>query len=76
VLNKKVKLANNIKDALADAQAIIVATDWPEFLAYSPKDYVANTSGTVFVDAMNRFDMQAITDAGMSYIGVGRSPRA
>ncbi len=75
MLNKGARLANTIEGALADAQAVVVATDWPEFLAYSPKDYAAKMSGTVFVDAMNCFDMQAVTDAGLLYIGVGRGPR-
>jgi UDPglucose 6-dehydrogenase len=58
--------------ALEAADAVIVATDWPEFVAYDAEKYAAHVPGGIFVDAMNRFDPAAITKAGMRYIGVGR----
>lgn len=71
-LDDAVTLASDIADALQGADAVIVATDWQEFLTYAPNDYARTMHGTVFVDAMNRFDIRAISDAGLRYIGVGR----
>lgn len=72
-LDTGVVLAPNIASALQGADAVIVATDWQEFLQHRPGDYARDLQGRVFVDAMNRFDIQAITDAGLQYVGVGRS---
>lgn len=69
---KTAKAVATIEEALEGADAVIVATDWPEFLAYTPEQYAAKLTGKVFVDAMNRFDIPAVTAAGLHYIGVGR----
>ncbi len=74
-LNKAVKLATGMEAALKGADAVVVAIEWPEFLAYAPAAYAKQLGGNVFVDAMNAFDMDAITAAGLHYIGVGRSIR-
>jgi UDPglucose 6-dehydrogenase len=71
---KDTKVASTIEEAIEGADAVIVATDWPEFLAYTPQQYAAKLSGKIFVDAMNRFDIPAVTAAGLQYTGVGRSP--
>jgi len=72
-LDDAVVLASGTDDALRGADAVIVATDWPEFVDYAPSAYASVLSGTYFVDALNRFDMQAVHDAGLEYIGVGQS---
>jgi UDPglucose 6-dehydrogenase len=72
-LHDAVALGVSLAGVLAKADAVIVATDWPEFVAYDPSSYAEQLAGTVFVDALNRFDMQAIHDAGLEYIGVGQS---
>jgi UDPglucose 6-dehydrogenase len=72
MLKESAMLAASIEDALAEAEAVIIATDWPEFVAYSPASYAKQLSGHLFVDAMNSFDIQAITGTGLRYIGVGR----
>jgi UDPglucose 6-dehydrogenase len=72
MLNEPVKLCSSIGKALTGADAVIIATDWPEFLSYGLNDYAAKMSGKIFVDAMNRFDIPAVKQAGLHYIGVGR----
>jgi UDPglucose 6-dehydrogenase len=73
-LDGKVAVTASLESALEGAEVVIVATAWPEFVSCSPEKYASYLSGGIFVDAMNRFDMQALTDAGLRYIGVGRSP--
>jgi len=73
LLDEPVTIASTIESALSGADAVIVATGWPEFISYGAKNYAAKLSGTIFVDAMNCFDIQDITAAGLQYLGVGRS---
>lgn len=75
-LENGVRLSDSIEGALEGADAVIIATDWPEFLAFTPEQYAEKLAGDIFVDAMNCFDVQAVTSAGLRYIGVGRGPRA
>jgi UDPglucose 6-dehydrogenase len=71
-LHKSVKLASSIESALEDADAVIVATDWPEFIGYEAEKYKECMIGTIFIDAVNRFVPNHIRTAGLTYIGVGR----
>lgn len=60
-------------DAIKNNEAVIIATDWKEFLELSPKRYAENMTGKkIFVDATNRFQKSKMSSAGLSYIGVGR----
>lgn len=74
-LDSGVRLSDSIEAALEDAEAVIIATDWPQFLALTPQQYAEKLAGNIFVDAMNRFDIQATAGAGLRYIGVGRGLR-
>lgn len=72
-LDKRVTIAVNLEAAIDNADALIIATDWPEFITYSPQSYGQKLAGKkLFVDAMNRFDISAVAKAGMVYIGIGR----
>ena len=71
-LHSKVKLVTTLEEALDQADAVVVATDWPEFVKYSPTSYAKAMNGTLFVDAVNALDKEAITAEGLNYIGVGR----
>jgi UDPglucose 6-dehydrogenase len=74
MLHKRATLTDSIEAALTGAEAVVVATDWQEFVDYAPAAYAKTLTGDkVFVDAMNRFTIDAIKEAGMQYIGVGRS---
>jgi UDPglucose 6-dehydrogenase len=65
-------LAGSLKSAIDTAEAIIIATDWPEFIDYALADYAAATNGGLLVDAMNRFEPEAVRAAGLQYAGIGR----
>lgn len=74
-LRSGVTIAKTMEAALQNADAIFVATTWPEFVQYDPAQFAAHASGkgTLFVDCMNAFGQQQFEDAGMMYIGVGRN---
>jgi UDPglucose 6-dehydrogenase len=72
-LRKSIIQCQSIEDAIKDVDAMIVATEWPEFLNYSPSKLAkAAKNGKIFVDAINRFSKADIKNAGLTYIGVGR----
>jgi UDPglucose 6-dehydrogenase len=72
-LRKGIVQCESIENAIHGIDAIIVATEWPELLTYSPSKYTNTTNkGKIFVDAINRFNKSEITKAGMIYVGVGR----
>ncbi len=71
-LSDAVAITANIEGALQGADAVILATDWPEFTVYPAEKYMHLLHGNIFIDAMNAFDKQTVTRAGLRYIGVGR----
>jgi len=72
-LRKGINQCNSIEDAIKGVDALIIATEWSEFLEYSPTKYAkATKNNKIFVDSVNRFDISSIEKVGFSYIGVGR----
>jgi len=61
-----------LKAAVHNADAIIIATEWPELLQHPMADYAAMMHGSIIVDAINRLDKIEVEAAGLTYIGVGR----
>lgn len=72
-IDEEVTLVESIEACVKGSDAVIITTEWQEFLALPAGDYKELLGGTLFVDAINRFDPQAIKDSGLQYIGVGRS---
>jgi UDPglucose 6-dehydrogenase len=64
--------SDSLTGAISDVDAVIIATEWPEILELSTHSYAEAMHGIVFVDAINRFDIAAVQQAGLRYIGVGR----
>jgi UDPglucose 6-dehydrogenase len=72
-LRRSVEVKDSMDGAVEGAEAVIIATDWPEFVEFAPSEYAKIlTKKAVFVDAYNKFDPKAITKAEMRYIGVGK----
>ncbi len=60
----------------ADADALLVLTDWPQFRAVDPRALMRSLSRRLIVDGRNVLDMDAITAAGLRYRGIGRRQSA
>lgn len=71
-LNSEVKIKHSMDDALANADAALVTTEWPEFVNLAPEAFAQKMSGKILADAMNRLDPAAVKAAGFTYVGVGR----
>ncbi len=63
--------AERVEDVLADADAIVLVTEWPEFLALDWSAVAAAMKGNVVIDGRNALDAEAVRAAGLAYEGIG-----
>jgi UDPglucose 6-dehydrogenase len=66
------RFADSAMDALQDADAAVLVTEWPEFLELDWRAVANAMSGTLVVDGRNALDPVAVRAAGLVYEGVGR----
>jgi UDPglucose 6-dehydrogenase len=59
-------------EAAADADAVVLVTEWPEFLALDWRQIAAKMRGNLVIDGRNALDCDALRAAGLVYEGVGR----
>ena len=71
-----VRFAEDAVDAVRDADAVVLVTEWPEFLDLDWGAVAQAMRGTVIVDGRNALDDVAIRAAGLVYEGVGRGTAA
>ncbi len=71
-LRKNIKVCESAEDALKGAEAVFIATSWPEFLSLDLASVQEKMKGKIFIDCVNGFDIKKVRDAGLKYIGVGR----
>jgi UDPglucose 6-dehydrogenase len=67
-----VEICPDALTAAAGADAVLVATDWPEFAEIDPRRLAATMRGSAIVDARNLLDKNAVVAAGLTYRGLGR----
>ena len=72
LLPDSVHYCRDADDALAGSDILVVMTEWNEFRALSPRRLRERMAGHVVVDLRNVFDPQAMRDAGLTYLGIGR----
>lgn len=71
-LHPQITQYDTIDDAIRGADAVIIATEWDEIITYPPKKMRKLLSGTVLMDAVNRYPKEEANGAGLRYLGVGR----
>ena len=59
-------------EAVADADAIVLVTEWPEFATLDWSQVADATSGRLIVDGRNFMDGAAARAVGFTYEGIGR----
>ncbi len=59
-------------DALTEADAVVVVTEWNEFRAIAPERLVGLMRGRVVVDLRNIYDPAEMRRAGLAYHAIGR----
>ena len=68
-----VEFAPSALEATREADAVVLVTEWPEFLALDWAEVFQQMRGKLVVDGRNALDPDALRAAGLLYEGVGRS---
>jgi len=68
----KIKYFDDPADSVNNADAIIIATDWPEFKSVDYKNIKDSMQYPFILDARNLLDPDELIELGFDYTGVGR----
>jgi UDPglucose 6-dehydrogenase len=66
------RYAESAMDAVTDADAVVLVTEWPEFLELDWREVAAAMGGKLVIDGRNALDGAAVRAAGLTYEGIGR----
>jgi UDPglucose 6-dehydrogenase len=73
MLPSAVEYCTDANDAVAQADILVLLTEWNEFRALSPAKLKSDMRGNVIVDLRNVYDPVAMRKAGFVYHSIGRS---
>ena len=63
-----------VQDVLRDADAVVLVTEWPEFMELDWALVAETMRGSLVIDGRNALDQGLIRSAGLVYEGIGRGP--
>ena len=63
-------------EAVENADALLIITEWPEFAAVDPKILKGKMRAPLVFDGRNLFDPAKMKAAGVEYYGIGRQVRS
>jgi UDPglucose 6-dehydrogenase len=66
------RFADSAMDAVRDADAVVLVTEWPEFLELDWREVARSMEGKLVIDGRNALDPDAVRAAGLLYEGIGR----
>ena len=72
LLPAAVTLQTSAELCLEGADIAVVITEWNEFRALTPDQFLRSMTGTTLVDLRNIYDPPAMRDAGLTYLSIGR----
>jgi UDPglucose 6-dehydrogenase len=72
-IGEKINYAENQYDALKDADALIIATEWNEFRTPDFSKIAGSLKNKAIFDGRNLFDLATIRELGFHYESVGRA---
>jgi UDPglucose 6-dehydrogenase len=73
-LGDSIEYANDQHDALIDADALLIITEWPEFRSPSFKVVSRLMKEQVIFDGRNIYDIKDMEEAGFTYYSIGVKP--
>jgi UDP-glucose 6-dehydrogenase len=71
--NVYLKYYNNAKDALKDADAVFIITEWDEFRTITPDDFKSLMKKPVIIDGRRIYNPETFEAAGIVYKAIGYS---
>jgi UDPglucose 6-dehydrogenase len=72
LLMPQLDYADSAFEAIADADAVILVTEWSEFVELEWEDVARAMRGTLLIDGRNALNSDAVRAAGLTYEGIGR----
>jgi len=72
LIGDKITYADNQYDALIDADALVIATEWSEFRTPDFRKITSLLKNKVIFDGRNLFDLKQMYDLGYHYVSIGR----
>jgi len=66
------KIVRDPEEAARGADAVVLLTEWDEFLGLDFERIADRMRGNVIIDGRNRLDPEAVMSAGLVYEGIGR----
>lgn len=72
IYNDKINFADRQYDALIDADALVIATEWSEFRTPDFNNIVSLLKNKVIFDGRNLFDLNKMEELGFHYVSIGR----
>ena len=69
---KELRYATDAYEAVADADALLILTDWPEFAELDLRRLNQALRYSIVIDGRNLYDPGVMTDHGFTYLSVGR----
>jgi UDPglucose 6-dehydrogenase len=67
-----ISFADSPLAAVSDADAVVLVTEWSEFMQLDWKLIAQAMSGDLVIDGRNALDPDAVRAAGLVYEGIGR----
>jgi UDPglucose 6-dehydrogenase len=71
-----IELCDSVLDAVRDADAAIIVTEWPELATLASREVRDAMARPVIIDGRNLLDPVAAREAGFTYEGIGRPRHA
>ncbi|HMS32671.1 MAG TPA: UDP-glucose/GDP-mannose dehydrogenase family protein [Ignavibacteria bacterium] len=72
LLGDKIKFVNDHYEALKDADALVIATEWSVFRTPDFRKVAANLKSKVIFDGRNLYDLKQMENFGFYYNSIGR----
>jgi len=72
----RVRYCESVSDLAADADALVLVTEWSEFRSLDLKQLAGRMASPILIDGRNLFAPEAAIAAGFDYCGVGRPTRS
>lgn len=74
IYGDRINFAENQYDALENADALLIATEWNEFRTPDFLRIVKSLKNKAIFDGRNLFDVDAVRELGFHYESIGRAP--
>ena len=69
-----IKIVDEKYEALSGADALLIATEWPEFIESDVDQIAAKLQSPLVFDGRNIFQPETMKKAGFTYYSIGRRP--